>query len=201
MTEIVLIRHGPTEWNAAGRVQGRTDVPLSAAGCARVRHWRVPPDLCGHDWVSSPLRRARETAVLLGADEPVIEPRLAEMCWGAWEGETLDALRIRYGAALIENESRGLDFRAPDGESPREVGVRVLAWLAERAQHSRPTIGVTHKGVVRATLALATGWDMMGKAPVSLDWDSCHVFTIDQSGTPHVLRLNVSLVSDRGGRA
>lgn len=196
MTEIVLIRHGPTEWNAAGRIQGRTDVPLSATGRAHVQQWRVPHDLRGYDWVSSPLRRARETAALLGADGPVLEPRLAEMCWGAWEGETLDALRIRYGGALIENESRGLDFRAPDGESPREVGARVFAWLVERAQQSRPTIAVTHKGVVRATLALATGWDMTSKAPMALDWDSCHVFEIDQSGTPRVLRLNVSLVSD-----
>ncbi len=194
MTEIVLIRHGPTEWNAAGRVQGRADVPLSAAGRARVQQWRVPDELCGHDWVSSPLMRARETAALLGADGPVLEPRLAEMCWGAWEGETLDALRIEYGAALIENESRGLDFRAPGGESPREVGARVSAWFSERARQSRPTIAVTHKGVVRATLALATGWDMTGKAPVSLDWDSCHVFEIDQSGVPRVLRLNISLV-------
>ena len=124
MTEVVLIRHGPTEWNAAGRVQGRTDVPLSATGRARVKQWRVPEGFRDYDWVSSPLMRARETASLLGAEAPVIEPRLAEMCWGIWEGETLDALRIRHGASLIENESRGLDFRAPNGESPREVGVR-----------------------------------------------------------------------------
>jgi probable phosphoglycerate mutase len=197
MIEVVFIRHGPTEWNAAGRVQGRTDIPLSAAGRARVGHWRLPNTFRAYGWVSSPLRRAKETADLLGAIGLAFEPRLAEMSWGAWEGETLDSLRIDHGAALIDNESCGLDFRPPGGESPREVGARVQAWLKECAQHSRPTIAVTHKGVLRATLALATGWDMTGKAPAALDWESCHVFAVDPSGQPRISHLNVSLVAGR----
>lgn len=197
MTTVVLIRHGPTEWNAAGRVQGRTDVPLSANGRARVLQWRVPDEVRNYDWASSPLLRARQTAALLGAAQPAIEPRLSEMSWGSWEGQTLDALHVHYGDALIANESRGLDFRPPGGESPREVGARVRSWLAERALSGRPAIAITHKGVVRATMALATGWDMTGKAPVSLDWDSYHAFEVDRSGSPHILHLNQSLRSER----
>lgn len=198
MTIVAFIRHGPTEWNAAGRVQGRTDIPLSAGGRDRVKRWHLPDDLRTAHWVSSPLKRARETAALLGARDLTIEPRLAEMRWGQWEGETLEALRLRYGDALITNESRGLDFRAPDGESPREVGIRISAWLAERAEQETPTIAVTHKGVVRATMALALGWDMTGKAPVALDWDSCHIFEADRTGRPKVIQLNLTLLRGEG---
>ena len=71
MTRLALIRHGPTRYNEAGRMQGRIDEPLSAAGRAAVGGWRLPsgidPELTGADWVSSPLIRARETARLARA--------------------------------------------------------------------------------------------------------------------------------------
>ena len=66
MTSLVVIRHGPTEWNAEGRIQGRSDVPLSAEGRATVSAWRMPAGIGGPEWawLSSPLQRARETAAL-----------------------------------------------------------------------------------------------------------------------------------------
>ena len=70
MTEFVLIRHGPTQWNAAGRIQGRTDVPLSEIGRAQVSKQRVPEAYDGAIWVCSPLVRAVETAQLMGCSDP-----------------------------------------------------------------------------------------------------------------------------------
>jgi len=69
--------------------------------------WLVPAELNGFRWLTSPLRRAVETAHRLGIDAPVIELRLAEMGWGEWEGETLAGLRARLGAEMAVAEARG----------------------------------------------------------------------------------------------
>lgn len=190
MTLLALIRHMPTAWNAAGRLQGGEDVPVDSATAP---NWQVPPELDGFRWLTSPLRRARDTARLLGIAEPVIEPRLSEMRWGLWEGETLAGLRARLGAEMAAAEAAGLDLRAPGGESPREVQARIRPMLTEIAERDRPTVAVTHKGVIRAVLALATGWDMRDKPPHRLDWSAAHLFRLDESGEPSIARLNVAL--------
>jgi probable phosphoglycerate mutase len=92
---------------------------------------------------------------------------------------------------MAENEARGLDFRPPGGESPREVIERIRPWLRDIANAAVPTLAVTHRGVIRAILAEATGWDMRGKPPAKLDWQAVHVFTADPHGRPSVERLNV----------
>ena len=190
---LVMIRHGPTDWNEQGRIQGRSDRPLSEAGRAAVGSWQVPDGLGDYDWVTSPLRRAIETAALL--DHPEARPvgALIEMHWGAWEGWTLELLRERDGAAMTQNEARGLDFRPSGGESPRDVQTRLRPWLARRAESGRPTVAVAHKGVIRALYALAADWDMSGKPPQKLLNATAHRFLIDATGTPRVDRLNIPL--------
>ena len=117
--ELLFIRHGPTEWSEAGRIQGRRDVPLSSGARAALSARRVPGGIgAGCRWVSSPLRRARETARALGAEEIEIEPRITEMDWGDWEGTSLPALREALGEAMRVNEARGLDFETPAGGQP-----------------------------------------------------------------------------------
>ena len=69
---------------------------------------------------------------------------------------------------MAANEARGLDFRPPGGESPREVCARLQALLGELAADPRPVVAVCHKGVMRAALVLATGWDMRGRPPMRL---------------------------------
>ena len=190
MTLLALIRHMPTVWNAEGRLQGRLDPPLDAAAAPE---WRLPPELTGCRFLTSPLARARETAGRLGvAAEP--DTRLAEMSWGAWEGRTLAELRVEFGPAMADLEARGLDFRAPGGESPRDVQQRLRPLLAELAASGRATAAVTHKGVIRALLALATGWDMLGKPPHRLSWSAAHLLRLDSDGQPRVERLNLPLV-------
>jgi probable phosphoglycerate mutase len=141
--------------------------------------------------VTSPLARCVQTAALLGAPDAEREPRIVEMDWGGWEGEPLAALRERRGKEMRENEARGLDFTPPGGESPRRVLERIRSWLSEVAQKNLPTLAVTHRGVIRAILAEATGWDMRGKAPAKLEWQAAHFFVLDAKGTPRVERLNV----------
>lgn len=190
MTLLALIRHMPTAWNAAGRLQGSEDVPLPGDAMPQ---WQLPAELDGFRWMTSPLRRAIDTARRLGIAEPIIEPRLAEMDWGLWEGETLAGLRMRLGQDMAANEAAGLDFRPPGGESPRDVQARVMPLLTEIARAGRPTAAVTHKGVIRAVLALATGWDMRDKPPHRLSWSAAHLFRLDADGRPGIARLNLPL--------
>jgi broad specificity phosphatase PhoE len=168
MTPVLLVRHGPTEWNESGRIQGRADVSLSARGRAQVARWRLPAVWAGARVLSSPLRRARETAAILTGRIPTIDDRLIEMDWGRFQGRRLAELRAQAPAEIATNEARGLDFRPPGGESPREVCARLRTLLAELTAQGQPVVAVCHKGVIRAALALATGWDMASKPPLRL---------------------------------
>ena len=193
MTRLILIRHGPTDWNAQGRIQGWSDPPLSAAGRAQVETWRLPADLTVARWLVSPLRRARETAAVLGVTDPEMEPTLKEMSWGRWEGERLADLRQRLGAEMQEMERRGLDFRPPGGESPRDVQQRLRALLMRLARDRVTAAAITHKGVIRATYALAAGWDMVEKPAVKLGNGYAQEFLLDDEGRPRPGRLNQRL--------
>jgi broad specificity phosphatase PhoE len=189
MMRILLIRHGRTAWNEQGRMQGRADLPLSPAGRAEVAGWQLPDGWAGARWLSSPLRRASETAALL-TDQPVaIEPRLIEMDWGAFEGRTLAELRAEAPAAMAANEARGLEFRPEGGESPREVRARLESLLADLAD--APAVCVTHKGVIRAAVSLATGWDMRCKPPLRLAGDTAWVLKRDDDPSYSLKAISV----------
>lgn len=181
---LALMRHAPTDWNEAGRLQGMTDTPLNARGEALARSWRLPLPAAGWRRWCSPLQRARRTAELLRPDVPVtIESRLREMSFGIWEGRSVAELRAALGESFIAAERLGVDFHPPGGESPRQVMERVGGWMAERAASGEHAVAVVHKAVLRAVLALATGWDMTGRQPVKLDWRALHVFVARRDGT------------------
>ncbi len=198
-TSLLLIRHGPTQWNLDRRIQGRADPSLAPAGRDAVAAWRLPPELTGEwTWLTSPLARARETAALLReASVPIeptlIEPALIEMDWGAWEGRRLAELRAEGGAAMAAAEARGLDFQPPGGESPRQVQDRLRPLLERLAATGRPAVAVTHKGVIRALYALASGWDMTGRAPEKLRDGCAQRFLLGPDGAPEIDRLNLPL--------
>lgn len=186
---LVLLRHGATDWNAAGRLQGRADIGLSDAGRTALAGRSVPAAFRDRDWYVSPLRRAQDTAALLGLT-PRIEPALIEMDWGQYEGCTLPELRAAYGDAFTANEDRGLDLQPPGGESPRQVQQRLLPWLRSLPADAG---AVAHKGIIRAILALAFDWPMLGRAPVKLDWHCLQEFSITDDGRPTLVAANVPL--------
>jgi broad specificity phosphatase PhoE len=194
MTQLAVLRHGPTAWNAEGRIQGRADIPLSAAGAAALRGLTLPAPVAAWAALCSPLLRCRQTAALLGL-APAIEPALVEMDWGSYEGQRLAELRAAGGAAFAVAEARGLDFEPPGGESPRRVQDRLAPLLARIAATGAPILAITHRGVIRALHAAARGWDMTGKPPDRLAPHlALHVFRLSSDGTPAVEALNLELV-------
>jgi len=186
-----LLRHAPTAWNADGRLQGLTDTCLSPEGERAARSWRLPAPADAWKRVSSPLQRARRTAELLRPSMSVtIDSRLREMSFGLWEGFTVKELRETGGEAFAAAEAAGLDFHPPGGESPRMTMVRLSLWSSTLTE---PVVAVSHKAAIRALLALATGWNMLGRPPHKLDWKCAHFFVAEDGGRVAIERLNVPL--------
>ena len=182
MIELTLLRHAATEWNADKRLQGRTDIPLSAAGRADLKGLRIAPAWRNYHWYSSPLLRCCQTAELLGIDNPDLSDAWIEMSWGDWEGQRIDDLRQQQPELMQQLESQGLDLTPPNGESPRQVRLRVLQWLAQQDTSADRRIGVVcHKGVIRALLSEALDWDMKTQCPVKIDWKAALHFNWDQN--------------------
>jgi len=196
MTILALVRHGLTSWNENKLVQGRSDIPLSKKGRMQVGNWRVPDEVKDFFIVSSPLIRAKETARALFGKSIPTDDRLVEMNWSEWEGRSLNELRAELGNLMEAWEAKGLDFRAPGGESPREVQQRLKPFMRERAKTKKNTLAVCHKGVIRAVYALSINWDMTSKPPQKLKDDCVHLFELAKDGTPSVQQLDLPMIQD-----
>jgi uncharacterized phosphatase len=153
MTDLILVRHGETEWNRLGRVQGRTDIPLNDTGRGQARH--TAQRLTGERFdavAASPLSRAAATPPLLpggrGHGPVELVDAFVERDYGEAEGMTGEDIDARWGGSLEARESR------------EAIIVRVkpaLLALAERHPGQRVLV-VSHGGVIGSLIRDATGW-------------------------------------------
>ncbi|MEM6940079.1 MAG: histidine phosphatase family protein [Pseudomonadota bacterium] len=162
MTRLALLRHGPTEWNRAGRIQGRTDIPLDPQAARDLSALCLPPGWATARLWSSPLHRAAETAKLVARRDPEVSDALIEMDWGGWEGKKGADLRADPESGFRDIEAWGWKYQPPGGESPGALRDRLVPW---RDGLEGDNIAVCHIGVMRVLMALATGWDFSGPAP------------------------------------
>ena len=163
--EIWFVRHGETDWNRDQRIQGRTDTPLNETGhrqaaaiAAALR--KHLPSLDGHRLEVSPLARPRQTlqhvldAYGLGWERVRIEPRLAEIHFGALEGRTWAELN-RLGIRPEDDPAGYHAWRPQGGESYADATTRVAEWL-DGLDHDRLVV-VAHGGVSRILRGLVLG--------------------------------------------
>ncbi len=162
MTTLLLVRHGVTDWNLAGRWQGHSDTPLNERGREQARE--LAKQLDGVDVVySSDLERARETAEILAEElgaEVHLDRRLRERGFGAWEGLTSDEIERRF-AEGHRRWKAGEGFGAEDAEAFDAFAARVQAFLADalRLHPEETVLVIAHGGSIRVIHALATGLD------------------------------------------
>lgn len=166
-----FVRHGETDWNREGRLQGQTEVPLNGRGrhqaeaVGRIlgqvaaRRGLVSREL---DFVASPLARTRRTMELmrtamgLEPDRFREDHRLKEICFGTWEGLTWPEVALADPAGYAKRKLDRWSFVPPDGESYGQVADRLRDWLGTVQDN---TVVVAHGGVARALLVLLTGLD------------------------------------------
>ena len=162
---LYYIRHGETDWNVAGRLQGRRDVALNARGREQASHCghvlrdlfaRDGRDPEAHDYVSSPLVRARETMALarealgLAPEGYRLEQRLSEIAFGHWEGCTIAQLKTRDPQGIAAREHDKYRFVPPNGESYAAVTKRMGEWYDGL---TRDTVAAAHGGTARGLIA------------------------------------------------
>jgi probable phosphoglycerate mutase len=157
---LLLARHGETDWNAAGRWQGHTDVPLNAAGRAQALTLAARLRAEGVRAIAtSDLCRARGTAEIvgeaLGLEVALVDAALRERAYGRWEGLTRSECEAQFPEEWARHVS---DPRTPPpgGESVDALLARVVPAVHGAAERlASPALLVTHGGVMRTFLAAA----------------------------------------------
>ena len=172
MTELILLRHGETEWNRELRFQGQVDVPLNATGHAQAQ--RLAQRLAGEPidhLVSSDLSRARQTADPfarqvqasrgIGLD---VDAALREQAFGRIDGMRVEDIKRDHADVWAGWTQFQSDYGVPDGESTRQFHTRVMAalWQLVASHPGRTLAVVTHGGVLDMVFRTARGLGLEG---------------------------------------
>ena len=175
-TVTYILRHGQTVWNAAGRFQGQADTPINDRGREQAAaNGRALLELIGNasgfDFVGSPLWRTRDTMErarrAMGLDPGAyrVDPTLVEVNFGDWQGFTLAEVERRSPGSVARRNADKWNFRPPG------AAAESYAMLLERVRPmfeaiTRPTVVVTHGGVIRCLFAMH---GMPGEEAAALD--------------------------------
>jgi broad specificity phosphatase PhoE len=182
VTELLLVRHGETDWNRERRFQGHADPPLNDKG--REQAHALAAELTGEGIelvYTSDLARARETAEIvaarLGADVLPLRD-LREIDVGEWEGLTWPEIEERYPEGARSWHARGYGWES--GETYEQLGERVVAALRRiAADHpSQRVLVVGHGGTIRATRAFIEGLSVPESRGRSRAIGNCEVFRV-----------------------
>ena len=166
MPTIYHIRHGETDWNVEGRLQGWRDLPMNARGLTQAAaaagilqelfalEGKSPQDFT---YVSSPLTRATttmrivRTELKLPVEEFARDDRLREIGYGTWEGQTLREMQERDPVVFARRTADKWETAPPSGESYAELAARVKAWYASLTQD---TVVSAHGGTTRVLMVI-----------------------------------------------
>jgi len=185
---LVFIRHGETDWNVEGRLQGQRDIPLNDTGRAQAKRngevvAKLIPEAAGFDFVASPLSRTRETMEIARAAmnlDPAtyeIDTRLLEITFGELEGFTYQDIESREPGWMAMRDANKWDFLPPGGESYHMLSVRIIAWVETI---ERPSVVVAHGGVGRVLRAHLLGLDKVVTVTANFPQDRVFLWRDDK---------------------
>lgn len=195
MSELLLIRHGETEWSRGGQHTSWTDLPLTAVGEEQARALR--PLLSGRtigDVVTSPMARALRTAELAGLTPTHVDPDLREWDYGGYEGITTAEIQRERPDWFLFTDGAAPGPAEHPGESPEQVGARadrVLARLAPRLadEHGGDVVLVAHAHLLRVLAARRLGLPAAAGALFTFETGAVGVLGTEH-GRPAVLAWN-----------
>ena len=204
MTEILLIRHGETEWNAVRRLQGHLDIALNAEGerqAAALGQALLdePLDVI----VASDLQRAMQTAQAIALPRGMtiqVDPGLRERCYGAFEGVMYSEIAERFPEAYAAWQARDIDARFPDGvrkaETLREFYERAIATVNRLVTMypGQKIALVTHGGILECAYRAAKGigllpardFDIFNASINRMVWDEATLQVAEWSNVAHL---------------
>lgn len=207
MLELWLIRHGETDWNVDGRIQGSSDVALNATG--RQQAARLSGRLLGTSFdavYTSDLDRARATAATaLPGAELRLEPRLRELSYGVFEGKTWDGMSAEEAEMARHWSADRFTRRIPGGESYGDLMRRVSAFRADLPESGR-VAAFSHGGTIRSALFGVMGRPAPGTWRLDVDNTSITRLRIDDRGVTlvtvndhaHLVGLDEELAAQLG---
>jgi probable phosphoglycerate mutase len=185
---IYFIRHGQTEWNAAGRFQGSKDIPLNDIGREQaIRAGELLTDILSADshhperipFVSSPLGRARQTMELVRGEVGVpphgyeLDDRLRELGFGHWEGSTLVEMQQSHPELYAERQVDKWGVPPPGGESYASATLRLRDWYDSLLQD---TVAVSHGGSCRALMVALSVETPVNAADIYIEQGVVYIF-------------------------
>ena len=192
MGTLLIVRHGETEWNAAGRIQGHTDIGLSDRGAEQARSLGQRLSGLSIDAAyTSDLKRTSETARLALGDRSIAlneTPMLREYHKGEFEGMTMTEIKAQFPDEYPKYLEKDLDYSPKGGESTRVVSARMAEIIGEiKSKHLDETVlVVSHGGALRAAMVSLLGMPLEGNW--SFIFGNCGLTTIDTFEDNAVLR-------------
>lgn len=195
-----LLRHGKTVWNVEKRIQGSGNSALTAEGIATCEQWAQFLSTMSPKWsriVVSPLQRTLDTAAIVNKwlNLPIHQDDgLREQNWGLWEGLTLPEIKTSFPEELEKRIMRGWDFRAPKGESRKEVLKRTTSSLKENSAKwpGENLLLITHLGVIKSLLYYVEGRDFLPEEP-KIVWKNRFQTISSTDGNLAIVKKNISL--------
>ncbi|MGE5651552.1 MAG: histidine phosphatase family protein [Bacillota bacterium] len=208
MTEVLLIRHGETAWNAVKRLQGHLDIPLNATGERQAAALgRALLDEPLDAVFSSDLQRAYQTAQAVAGPrgmQVLVDRGLRERCYGAFEGMMYADISQRYPQAYAAWQARDIDARMPQGEHEaetlREFSQRVIQTITRIVEQRRyrKVALVTHGGVLECAYRAAQGvgfahprdFDIFNASVNRLQWGEGRLKLVEWGDVSHLENLD-----------
>lgn len=214
MTEILLIRHGETAWNAKRRLQGHLDIPLNEEGERQAAALgRALRDESLDAVFSSDLQRARQTAEAIALPRGMrvqLDRGLRERCYGAFEGMLYGEISQRYPDAYKAWQARDIDARFPEGvhvaETLREFSQRVVAAITRIVMENtyRRVAMVAHGGVLECAYRAAQGlgfshardFDIFNASVNRFTWDGAALKIVHWGDVAHLQELEEDVLDE-----
>lgn len=206
MTEILLIRHGETEWNAVRRLQGHLDIALNAEGERQAAALgQALQDEPLDAIIASDLQRAMQTAQAIARPRGMaveVDAGLRERCYGAFEGVLYSEIAGRFPEAYAAWQARERDARFPAGERKAETlgefherAVATITRLAARYPNQKIAL-VTHGGVLECAYRAANGiglssardFDILNASINRIVWDGAALHVAEWSNVTHLIQ-------------
>lgn len=195
--DLLLVRHGQTDWNPAQRVMGRSDISINEIGKKQSQHlssWLRDIEI--HAVYSSPVRRALETAEIIIKERNglkiVEEPGVAEIDYGDWVGMTFAEVEEKYNKQYNDYRFRPSHMKIPGGEAVVDVQKRAVAAIEKiRKKHEgQRVLVVSHADVTKAILVHYLGLSLDLLQKVGCDNGSLSIYRFGTVWGDRLVALN-----------